>query len=54
MAKWNFSSTKRPVVDHILAVGIAVLLYFVLPPAAVLFLSIVTLASFIAYTVVPR
>jgi hypothetical protein len=54
MATSNFSSTNRSVVDHILAVAFAVLLYFVLPPAAVLFLSILTLASFVAYVVVPR
>jgi hypothetical protein len=54
MANWNFSSTKRSVVEHILAVGFAVLLYIVLPPAAVLFLSILTLASFVASLAVPR
>jgi hypothetical protein len=54
MASWNFSSTKRPVVDHILAVGFAVLLYFVLPPAAVVFFSILILAGFIASLAVPR
>jgi hypothetical protein len=54
MAGWNFSSTKRSVVDHILAVAFAVLFYFVLPPAAVLFLSILTLACFVASLAVPQ
>lgn len=45
---------RHSVVDHILAVAFAVLLYFVVPPAAAVFLSILILAGFVVSLAVPR
>lgn len=54
MAVENPTSKRRTPESHFLAISLAVLLYFVLPPVAVLFLSILTLASFVTSLVVPR
>jgi hypothetical protein len=50
----NRNVIRRSVVDHTLAVGFAVLLYFVLPPTAVVVLSVVILAGFVFSELVPR
>jgi hypothetical protein len=54
MAVKNPTSKRRTAESHFLAVGLAVLLYFVLPPAAVVVLSITILAEFVASELVPR
>lgn len=53
MAVKNPTSSRRTAESHFLAVSLAVLLYFVLPPTAVVVLSIAILAGFVASEVSP-
>jgi hypothetical protein len=54
MAIKNPTSWRRAAESHFLGLSIAVLLYFVLPPAAVVVLSIAILAGFVASEWVSR
>ena len=54
MAVKNPTSWRRTAESHFLALGIAVLLYLILPPAAVLVLCVVILVGFIVSELVPR
>ena len=54
MAVENPTSWRRTAESHFLAVSLAVLLYFILPPIAVVVLSIAILAGFIASELVSR
>ncbi len=45
---------RRTAEFHFLAVSLAVLLYFVLPPTAVVVLSVAILAGFVVSELVPR
>jgi hypothetical protein len=54
MAVKNPTSWRRAAESHFLAVSLAVFLYFVLPPAAVIVLSLAILAGFIFDELVSR
>jgi hypothetical protein len=54
MAVKNPTSWRRTAESHFLAVSLAVLLYFVLPPTAVLVLCVAILVGFIVSELVPR
>jgi hypothetical protein len=50
----NPTSKRRTAESHFLAVSLAVLLYFVLPPTAVVVLSVVILGGFVFSELVSR
>jgi hypothetical protein len=54
MAVKNPTSKRRTAESHFLAVSLAVLLYFVLPPTAVIVLSVTILAGFVFDELVSR
>ena len=54
MAVKNPTSKRRTAESHFLAVSLAVLLYFVLPPKAVIVLSIAILGGFVVSELVSR
>jgi hypothetical protein len=54
MAVTNPTSWRRTTEPHFLAVSLAVLLYFVLPPTAVVVLSVAILAGFVFSELVSR
>jgi hypothetical protein len=54
MAVKNPTSWRRTAESHFLAVSLAVLLYFVLPPTAVIVLSVAILAGFVVSLAVPQ
>jgi|HubBroStandDraft_6_1064221.scaffolds.fasta_scaffold233276_3 hypothetical protein len=54
MAVENPTSWRRTAESHFLALSIAVLLYFVLPPTAVVILSVAILAGFVVSELVSR
>jgi hypothetical protein len=50
----NPISWRRTAESHFLALGIAALLYFVLPSTAIVVLSVVILAGFVVSELMPR
>jgi len=54
MAVKNPTSSRRTAESHFLALIIAVLLYFVLPPTTVVVLSVAILAGFVASELMSR